>query len=227
MNRRLERLEWLCVLGVFYGPLVVVAAFMRASGQTYSPGGPRSGALLPLADAMNGCLYALPRLLILYFVCANGALASSYFGRRWMPGLLGGAALIGLESVLGSALFGNNYALSTSALHALRDALIQSPTLVAANAAWLTTNVVFEELTRAYVVNRAEDIWRRRWLGTLASILLFSACHLYYTDEVLIEVALFGGVLYSIWYHYARNVVALGVAHLVTNTVVTLHLLAE
>lgn len=91
------------------------------------------------------------------------------------------------------------------------------PMLLALWLVALPVNSLGEELLRAYVIRRGEDLgWSTFYAGFL-SVLLFFSYHTYYVQSVLVEVTLTGGLLMTVYYIVRRNLLGLIVAHTVVN----------
>lgn len=219
-DMRLARLEWCVVVLSFYGPTIVVASLKRY----FSAAGGATGAaaIVDVDDAVNDMLYFLPRLTILAFLAHSARLKPHYFGtlgRRLVPRI---CLLVVADRALGQVVF----SVPAFPLPDLKDgifALAQYPAdVLLVNCAWLLCGAVFEEFTRAYVINRAGDVWGSRKLGVVASAALFTLGHVYYTDSsTLAAVALTGGVLYSLAYFWWNDVWAMVVAHFSVNVFIT------
>lgn len=222
MSRPLARLELLTLVAVFYGPVTIFAVLNRLSAAA-SPDATQPAGLLAAPDIVDGYLYALPRLAILYYVARAAHLDANYFGLFRPKSALLGMSIISIELTLG-LLLGNRPAALDLLTGAATTAWSQQPSLFLGNAGYLILGALFEEFARAYVINRTQDLTGRRWLGSTAALLLFSLGHLYYVDhKTLAGVLVTGGLLYTFAYHRYRDVWALVIAHAGMNMLVTLH----
>lgn len=216
----LARLEWCVVVFAFYGPMIAVAAIERYFSTPDQ--GTQAAVLVEFPDAVNDLLYFLPRLAILAFLVLSAGLERDYVGRmdrRTLPRVV---LLVLADRLLGH-LVGGIPAFPLRELSLGFSAFAHHPVpLLLTNLVWLTCGALFEEFTRAYVIDRAGDAWGSRVFGAVVSAALFTLSHSYYTDSwTLAAVALQGGVLYSLAYLWWKDVWALVVVHLAVNVFIT------
>ena len=136
---------------------------------------------------------------------------------RWRSGLMEGIALGGL--IIGVDIL---WALGTGepVTAPVRAHVMWNVALTVLAAFWIVAMVASctaEEVLRAYVVRRGEDLGWGTPFAAFLSIFLFFSYHTFYIQSVLFIVTLTGGVLLTAYYVFRRNLIGLIVAHLAAN----------
>lgn len=158
-------------------------------------------------------------LLVGYIVHARDIGWARLGLRSWRPGLLEG---LGLGA--GMLLIASLWELGTQGeipFGSGRTDFVQValPILVTAYVLAFIANSVGEELLRAYVISRGEDMGWSTFFAALLSVLVFVSYHTYYAPEVLAGVLIDAGIVPTLYYVVRRNLVALITAHTLFNCV--------
>lgn len=150
-------------------------------------------------------------LLTYRFVCGERIATLNLKNGKWYTDVLAGIVLAGLflglfaaQQVIRSTWFPRAGGPPPQELVTLFRGIVNNPLLLAVwlgPVAWLGV-ATFEELTRAFMLNRLWTVWSRplgRWLIILASAGLFGLVHIYQGPFNAVAVGVLG-LLYA-WYY--------------------------